>query len=154
MRLSNFLRSGLVVHGMKASDRTEVLTKIAAFLEEGGFVPSGNGVFEALQAREKVHTTALGEGVAVPHAVVPTLTEILLLVVSAAQPVPFGPPDSDPVDLFFTLLSPPGREAEHIKLLARICRLVRHPGVLEAVRGASSTEELYRAILTLDSQHV
>ena len=91
---------------------------------------------------------------AVPHAVVPTLSDILLLVVSASRPVPFGPPDTDPVDLFFTLLSPPGREAEHIKLLARICRLVRHPGFLEGLRSAPGPEELYRALLRIDAQHV
>jgi PTS system nitrogen regulatory IIA component len=154
MRLSNFLRADLVVHGLDASDKNEVLRKISAFLQEGGFVPSGDGVYEALRAREEAHTTALGEGVAVPHAVVPTLPEILLLVVSTTEPIPFGPPDTDLVDLLFTLLSPPGREAEHIKLLARICRLVRHPGFLEALRAAPGPAELFDAILAVDSQHV
>jgi mannitol/fructose-specific phosphotransferase system IIA component (Ntr-type) len=154
MRLSHFLRAGLVVHGLDASDRNEALRKISAFLEEGGFVPSGGGVFEALRAREEVHTTALGEGVAVPHAVIPTLQEILLVVATAREPLLFGPPETSPVDLLFTLLSPPGREAEHIKLLARICRLVRHPGFLEELRAAPGPGELYEAILAVDSQHV
>jgi mannitol/fructose-specific phosphotransferase system IIA component (Ntr-type) len=154
MRLSHFLRAGLVVYGLDASDRNEALRKISAFLEEGGLVPSDGGVFEALRAREEVHTTALGEGVAVPHAVIPTLGEILLVVATAREPLLFGPPDAGPVDLLFTLLSPPGREAEHIKLLARICRLVRHPGFLEELRAAPGPEELFEAILAVDSQHV
>ena len=123
-------------------------------VEDRGVVPSGNGVFEALRDREDVHTTALGDGVAVPHAVIPTLQDILLVVATAAQAVPFGPPETDPVDVLFTLLSPPGREAEHIKLLARICRLVRHPGLLESMRAAPGPEALYEAILAVDSQHV
>ena len=154
MRLSHFLRAGLVIHGLDASDRNEALRKISAFLEEGGFVPSHGGVFEALRAREEVHTTTLGEGVAVPHAVIPTLEEILLVVATAREPLLFGPPDASPVDLLFTLLSPPGREAEHIKLLARICRLVRHPGSLEELRAAPGPQELFEAILAVDSQHV
>jgi len=154
MRLSTYLRADLVVHGLLASNTTDALSKISVFLEEGGFVPSGAEVFQALNAREETHTTALGEGVAVPHAVVPTLQEMLLLVATAADPIPFGPPDSDPVDLLFTLLSPPGREAEHIRLLARICRLVRHPGFMDGLRAASSAEQLYEVLLAEDSQHV
>jgi PTS system nitrogen regulatory IIA component len=154
MRLSNYLRADLVVHGLKASNTTEALEKICLHLQEGGFVPSDDSVFRALKAREDTHSTALGEGVAVPHAVVPTLEDMLLLVATASEPIPFGLPDTDPVDLLFTLLSPPGREAEHIRLLARICRLVRHPGFLEALRSAEGAGELYDAILSQDSRHV
>jgi len=154
MRLSNYLRGNLVVHGLTASDTTEALRKISDYLEKDDLVSSGSGIFESLNAREQVHTTALGEGVAVPHAVVPTLPEMILLVATAAEPIPFGPPDADPVDLFFVLLSPSGGEAEHIKLLARICRLVRHPGFLDQLRTAASAEELYEVILAEDSRHV
>jgi mannitol/fructose-specific phosphotransferase system IIA component (Ntr-type) len=58
------------------------------------------------------------------------------------------------VDLFFVLLSPPGREGEHIKLLARICRLAQHPEGLDEVRGATDGKALLEAILRLDSRHV
>jgi mannitol/fructose-specific phosphotransferase system IIA component (Ntr-type) len=154
MRLSNYLRADLVVHGLTASNTTEALKKISAHLKEGGFVPSEDTVFQALKAREEIHSTALGEGVAVPHAVVPTLSDMLLLVATAAEPIPFGPPETELVDLFFTLLSPPGREAEHIRLLARICRLVRHPGFLEELRSADGSGAFYEAILAQDAQHV
>jgi mannitol/fructose-specific phosphotransferase system IIA component (Ntr-type) len=154
MRLSTYLRPELVIGGLEASNRDEALRKIGSFLEEGGFVPSGDEVFQGLRAREESHTTALGEGVAVPHAVVPALEDVLLLVATTAEPLTFGPPESDPVDLLFTLISPPGREAEHIKLLARICRIVRHPGFLESLRNAAGGSDLHDAILAVDSQHV
>lgn len=154
MRLSNYLRADLVVHGLTASTTTEALKKISTHLRTGGFIPSEDAVFQALKAREEAHSTALGEGVAVPHAVVPTLSDMVLLVATAAEPIPFGPPETEPVDLLFTLLSPRGREAEHIRLLARICRLVRHPGFLEGLRSAQGPEELYEVILAEDSHHV
>ena len=154
MRLSNYLRADLVIHGLTASNATEALKKISTHLQKGGFIPSEGTVFQALKAREETHSTALGEGVAVPHAVVPTLPDMLLLVAAAAEPIPFGPPETEAVDLLFTLLSPPGREAEHIRILARICRLVRHPGFLEGLRSAGDAGELYEAILAEDSQHV
>jgi len=154
MRLSNYLRAELVVHGLAASTTTEALKKITTHLRTGGFIPPDDTVFQALKAREEAHSTALGEGVAVPHAVVPTLPDMVLLVATAAEPIPFGSPETEPVDLLFTLLSPPGREAEHIRLLARICRLARHPGFLEGLRSARGAEELYEVILAEDSQHV
>jgi len=154
MRLSHYLSAELVVHGLEASDTSDALRKISALFHEGAPTSSGDEIFLALKAREEAHTTTLEEGVAVPHAVLPTLSDIFLLVAIASAPIPFGPPETDPVDLFFVLLSPPGRAAEHIKLLARICRLVRHPGFLDELRAAPDGPELFQAIQRVDSQHV
>ena len=154
MRLSHHLREDLVVHGLGAPDTANALNAFGALFEGAGLVSSGEEVARALQMREEAHTTCLGEGVAVPHATIPELEEIVLLVVATSEPVSFGPPEADPVDLFFVLLSPSGKEGSHIKLLARICRLVRHPGVLGTLRGASGSNELFRALLHVDSEHV
>jgi PTS system nitrogen regulatory IIA component len=154
MRLREYIHDDLIVHGLKASERDEVLEAFSTHLQEQGFVPSGPEVFEALTAREDAHTTALGEGIAVPHATVSGLERVLILVATTEDPIPFGPQDTQPVDLFFLLLSPPGREGEHIKLLARICRLARHPGVVETLRNASDRGAFGAAVLRVDSEHV
>ena len=154
MRLSEYLREDLVLHGLKASDRSQALRAFAEFLADRGFVSSGEEVFHGLSAREESHTTALGDGVALPHAVLPEIQERVFLVASALEPIPYGPEEADSVDIFFVLLSPPGREGEHIKLLARICRLVRQPGFLEAMRESTGEAELYRAVLSEDARHV
>ena len=154
MRLSDHLRDDLVVHGLQASNASEVLEAFGALFEKAGLVQSGEEVARALRTREEAHTTCLGEGVAVPHATIPRLEEMVLLVVSTSRPIRFGPPDSQPVDLFFVLLSPAGKEGSHIKLLARICRLVRHPGTLEELQSASGGDGLLQALLRVDSQHV
>ena len=154
MRLSEYLREDLMLHGLKAGDRSQALRAFAEFLADGGFVSSGEEVFQSLSAREESHTTALGDGVALPHAVLPKIQERVFLVASASKPLPYGPEAGDLVDIFFILLSPPGREGEHIKLLARICRLVRQPGFLEAMRAAPDAAELYRTVLDEDARHV
>jgi mannitol/fructose-specific phosphotransferase system IIA component (Ntr-type) len=154
MRLSNYLREDLVLHRLEAQDAVGALEAFGLLFENGGHVPSQAEVVQALKAREESHTTCLGRGVAVPHATLPGIPEPLLLVASADPPVPFGPPESDPVDLFFVLLSPPGREGEHIKLLARICRLAQHTDDLDEVRGATDKRSLLDTILRLDSEHV
>lgn len=143
-----------MVAGVEASGTREALEAFGRLLETNGVVPSGLDATSALMAREEVHTTVLGEGVAVPHATLEGLTDVILMVAAADPPVPFGPPETDPVDLFFLLLSPPGSEGTHIKLLARICRLARHRGVLEDLRSADSDLALREAILRVDAQHV
>lgn len=154
MRLSEYLREDLILHRLEAKDATEALEAFGALFGEGGHVSEGGVASDALKAREESHTTCLGRGVAVPHATVPGLENPLLLVATAEPPLAFGPPESDPVDLFFVLLSPPGREGEHIKLLARICRLAQHPDDLNEVRNAQDGAALMDAVLQLDARHV
>jgi PTS system nitrogen regulatory IIA component len=154
MRLTDYLREDLILHHLRASDLSGALAAFGRLFEAGGYVPSGSEVARSLGAREESHTTCLGKGIAVPHATLPGLTNPLLLVATAETPVPFGPPEADPVGLFFVLLSPPGSEGEHIKLLARICRLAQHQEDLEEIHAATDAGSLLSAVVRLDSSHV
>jgi nitrogen PTS system EIIA component len=151
MRLSDYLHEGLVIHDLEASDAGEVLEAIGRRFEENGHLPSRIQAVEALRAREEVHTTVLGEGVAVPHAGVPGLEKTLLLVARSSRQVPFGRKEEETANLFFVMLSPPGSEGEHLRLLARVCKLLRHKGFLEDVRSAPDALELFRRILAADA---
>lgn len=127
---------------------------LASHLASLDVVPGDADVAGALLERERAHTTSMGQGMALPHASIPGLDEPILAVAVAPEPVPFGTPDSDPVRVFFVLLSPPGREREHIKLLARICRLARHPDFVESLHSAGTREEVVEIIERVDEQHV
>jgi mannitol/fructose-specific phosphotransferase system IIA component (Ntr-type) len=151
MRLSDYLHEGLVIHDLEASDVGEVLEAIGLRFEDNGCLPSRNQAVEALRAREEVHTTVLGKGVAVPHATVPDLEKTVLLVARSLRPVPFGIQEGETANLFFVMLSPPGSEGEHLRLLARVCKLLRHPGFLDDVREAPNAQELLRRILSADA---
>lgn len=154
MRLDRYLRSDLVLPDLEARDAEDVIRRISRHLEEQGAVESGETVERKLLAREETHSTALGHGMALPHATVEGLEEPVLMVALATEPVPFGPPDTDPVRVFFVLLSPPGHEGEHIKLLARICRLVRHPGFVDELQAAEDGRAAVDIIERVDEQHV
>lgn len=154
MRLRDFLRDDLVMFGFEATTMEGALDAFEEHMEAKGLVHPSAGVSAALLTREEAHTTVLGDGVAVPHATISSLDRMLLLVGVAATALPFGPPEADPVDIFFVLLSPRGKEGAHIKLLARICRLVRHPGFLEELRLASGRDQLLETLLRVDSEHV
>jgi PTS system nitrogen regulatory IIA component len=154
MRLSNYLREDLILHNLDAQDGPGALRVLGDLFQEGGYVTSEEEPFRALMAREESHTTCLGHRIAVPHATIPELAEPLLLVATTKDPIPFGPPETEPVEIFFVLLSPPGRQGDHIKLLARICRLAQHPEDLEDLRQATDTGSLFQALLQMDSRHV
>lgn len=154
MRLNRYLRPDLVLPGLAARDADDVIAQISRHLEAHGAVDSADAVEAALLAREGAHSTAMGHGMALPHATIEGLEEPVLMVALAEEPIDYGTPDDDPVDVFFVLLSPPGHEGEHIKLLARICRLIRHPGFVDELQSAADGEEAVEVIKRVDGQHV
>jgi len=154
MRLNQYLRADLVLPNLEADDLQGVVEVLADHLTRAGVVSERDGVATALARREAAHTTAMGHGMALPHATIPGLDGPVLLVALAPEAVQFGPPDTDPVRIFFVLLSPPGREGEHIKLLARICRLIRHPGFVDELVAADDGEAAVAVIRRADELHV
>jgi mannitol/fructose-specific phosphotransferase system IIA component (Ntr-type) len=154
MKLSRYVRPEFVLTDLAGAGLDDVLHRVATHLGRSGAVPEGADVETALRVRELAHTTAMGHGMALPHATIDGLAEPVLGVAIAPAPIAFGPPDTEPVDVFFVLLSPPGRESDHIKLLARICRLVRHPGFMDALREAETAADAVAVIERVDHQHV
>lgn len=152
MRLSGFLRPDFVVSRLEARDVDGVVRELSARAGSAGVAPE-DVVAEKLLEREKQHSTVMGSGLAIPHATVPGLDEPVIGVALAREPIVFGPEDADPVRAFVVLLSPPGREREHVKLLARICRLMRHEGFLDQLEDADDDEGIIHVIEAIDAQH-
>jgi len=154
MRLTRYLDPDLIFTGVDGTDADAVLRDFSTRLAEHRSDISGDELEAALVEREKVHTTTLGRGVAIPHATITGPEEPVLMVARTEDEIQFGPPETDPVLVFFVLVSPPGREREHIKLLARICRLVRVPGFMEELREAPGAREMLEVIERTDEEHV
>src|SRR5262245_2621282 len=94
----------------------------------------GRDILEALLQRERVGSTAVGRGIAIPHGRLAGLERILSLFARLEQPVDFEAPDEEPVDLIFVLLAPEHAGADHLKALARVSRLLREPQTIERLR--------------------
>lgn len=154
MRLSDYLRPDLVLTDLAAPDMPSTIQIIAHRLAEAGAGGSEDEARKRLRAREEAHTTVMGHGLAIPHTTLPGLTDPILLLAVAPEPVPFGPPESEPVQVFFTILSPPHRQGEHIKLLARICRLTRHDDFVDDLVASSTKDEALAVIRRVDEEHV
>lgn len=154
MRLHRYLRPDLILTELEGESVAAVIESLSAHL--GGHLDGvdRDEIERGLLEREESHTTSMGQGVAIPHATIEGMEAPVLMVARAREPVQFGPGDTDPVWIFFVLLSPPNREREHIKLLARICRFVRHPGFLDELRAAGDASELMAAVERADEKHV
>lgn len=153
MRLSEYLNPAYVLPRLAARTVRGVVDELAAGAEAAGVGPA-DVIGAKLLEREEAHPTVMGGGLAIPHATVPGMAGPVIGVALAGDPVVFGTSDLDPVRVFFVLLSPPGHEREHVKLLARICRLVRHEGFIDELEQAEDAAGVIEIIRAVDEQHV
>ncbi|HUG41429.1 MAG TPA: PTS sugar transporter subunit IIA [Longimicrobiales bacterium] len=154
MRLSDYLEPDLVLLDLRTEGVEDTLEAVVERLRQAGSVVDPAAVVRALAERESSHSTSLGNGVALPHATVSGMDRPVVVVAVAPAGVPFGRDAEEPVRLFFVLLSPLTEAGTHIKLLARIVRLVRRPGFVAALLEAGSGEALVNAVERLDALHV
>jgi PTS system nitrogen regulatory IIA component len=129
-----------------------VVAELSACAAAAGVGPEAL-ISEKLLERERSHPTTMGSGLAIPHATVPGLAAPVIGVALSPEPIPFGGAGAESARLFFVLLSPPGYEREHVKLLARICRLVRHQGIIEELERATDAPHVIEIIEAVDAQH-
>jgi nitrogen PTS system EIIA component len=104
-------------------------------------------IFDTILERERLGTTGIGGGTAVPHGRLANLARTVGLFARLERPIPFEAVDDQPVDLVFLLLTPDSAGADHLRALARVSRLLRDRAMCEKLRGTESADALY-ALLT------
>lgn len=122
-------------------------------LAERGVLDDESPVLEALLQREAAQSTGIGGGVAIPHAVYPALESTVIELALSREGIEFLALDEQPVHTLFLLLSPPASSGVHIKLLARIARLMRQPDILPELLSATTADEVIDKIRQFDEQH-
>jgi nitrogen PTS system EIIA component len=151
MELGDILAPDGIVQRLKAETKKQALEGLSAKAEK----PTGIGaveIYNALLQRERLGSTGLGKGIAIPHVKFKNLKSILCLFARLEQPIEFESPDGEPVDLIFLLLAPEHASCDHLKALARISRLVREPVLLERLRNAPDAAAL-NVLLTARASH-
>lgn len=126
-------------------DKADLLAVLADYgADQAGITASL--ILERVFEREALGSTGFGGGAAIPHARIPGLARITIVIAHLAKPVDYGALDGEPVDIAVLLLSPADAGADHLKALARISRALRDPAVLAAVRVASDATAVLRAV--------
>lgn len=146
MTLEGIIDKDTVLASVKAQNKKQLLLELAQALSAGVSLDH-RLIFETLLKREKLGSTGIGQGIAIPHGKLANLERVRGLFARLATPLDFEAVDGQPVDLVFVLLAPEHAGADHLKSLAKISRLLRDPAVVAKLRGTESADSLY-AILT------
>lgn len=131
---------GVVAH-LRASSKKQVLNELAKRASETTGLHCRE-IFDVLLERERLGSTGIGNGVAIPHGRLPGLQRITGVLGTLEKPVDFDAVDDQPVDLVFVLLAPASAGADHLKALARISRLLRNLGTCSKLRAAETDDAL------------
>jgi PTS system nitrogen regulatory IIA component len=146
MQIADLLSPEGVLPSIKPKDKKHLLQLLAERASQLAHVPDRR-VLETLIERERLGTTGVGQGIAIPHGRLSDIKKIMGVFARLESPIEYEAVDNQPVDLVFMLLAPEGAGADHLKALARVSRLLRNQTSCEKLRGATSSEALY-AILT------
>ncbi|MBG1232950.1 PTS IIA-like nitrogen regulatory protein PtsN [Aestuariivirga litoralis] len=146
MKIGDFIDSRAVIPLLKATTKKQALQDIAQQLAAIIAIDQ-RVIFETLLTREKLGSTGLGQGIAIPHGRLPGLTQVTGLFAKLEKPIDYDAVDGKPVDLIFALLSPDHAGADHLTALAKISRVMRAPAAVSKLRATNTTEGLY-AVLT------
>jgi PTS system nitrogen regulatory IIA component len=149
MPLSDLVAPNAIIPALKVNGKKQVLQELAA---RAATLTGQNerAIFEILLQRERLGSTGVGNGIAIPHGKLPKLPKLFGLFARLDRPVDFEALDNEPVDLVFLLLAPEGAGADHLKALARVARLLRDPDTVHKLRQSRDAEAIY-AVLAMPS---
>lgn len=146
LEIADLVTPRSVIAQLRAPTKRQVLQELA---RRAGTVTgtADRRIYDALAERERLGTTGIGNGVAIPHCRLGDLTRLCGFFARLERPIPYDAIDGEPVDLLFLLLAPADAGAEHLKALALVSRLLRDRAMCEKLRGANNADALY-ALLT------
>ncbi len=151
MKLSDILKKDGIIDEMKSEDKKSVLAEFAAIASRVSTKLSQEQVLEILWSREQLGSTAVGNGVAIPHGKVPGLDNIIALFGRSKSGIDFQSHDNKPTHLFFVLLAPETAIGNHLQALARLSRLLKDTKTRERLINCPSPE-LFDILIAEDSK--
>ena len=152
MEIADLVSVDGVVADLKVSSKKQALQELSQLAA----VLTGlheRAIFDTLLERERLGTTGVGVGIAIPHGKLPELDRLHGLFARLAQPIDFEAIDEQPVDLIFLLLAPESAGADHLKALARVSRLLRDNTVCDKLRGPDTAEAIYALLTETTNSH-
>jgi len=152
MDLSDLISLEGINPSLKAKSKKHVLQQLSSEAAQITGVPERD-IFDVLLQRERLGSTGVGQGIAIPHGKLNGLDKMIGLFAHLEQPINFEAVDSEPVDLVFLLLAPESAGADHLKALARISRFLRMPLAVENLRSASTDEMVYAVLTESEKEH-
>lgn len=150
MLLTQLLTPDRISVPLKATTKAGVLRELSELLvrQSGGTIED---VLRAVEDRERVLSTGVGLGIAIPHGRSPSMPDLAAVAGKSAQPIEFDALDGKPVQIFFLLVGPERCAGQHVKALSRIARLSRSDGFRQRLLAAATGPEFYQAVVDAES---
>jgi len=142
LHLSDLIAEDAILPGLRSHSKKQVLQD----LSERAALLTGleaREIFETVLARERLGSTGIGNGIAIPHGKLAALPRIRGVFGRLIKPVDFEALDDQPVDLVFLLIAPEGAGADHLKALSKIARMLRHPQIVRELRASREAAALH-----------
>ena len=146
MDLSDLISPASIVPALKAQSKKQVLQELCARAARRTGL-SEREIFDTILQREKLGSTGVGHGVAIPHGKLHTVDTITGEFARLSKPVDFDALDDQPVDLVFLLLAPESAGADHLKALARIARVLRDQSIAQKIRASNDADAVYALLV-------
>lgn len=152
MDLSDLIEVSAIMPTLKANSKKQLLQLLAERGSEITGIPERE-IFETILQRERLGSTGVGNGIAIPHGKLPGVCNITGVFARLEAPVDFESLDDQPVDLVFLLVAPEGAGADHLKALSRIARVLRDPDIVAKIRGTKDATAIHTFLASTPASH-
>ena len=153
MKIVDFIREELILPDLHSKAKLDLLDELASHLSDHNNGVSKDSLVKVLVDRERLASTAIGEGVAIPHGKLDAVGKLIACVGRAREGVDFDSMDGRPTYLFFVLVAPENSTGVHLKALARISRLFKDPEFRSRLLAAESAHDMFEVIADEDAKY-
>jgi PTS system nitrogen regulatory IIA component len=153
MKITDILGENLIVASLAGRNKAEIIEELAGVVAETHAEIDRDRLIQALEDRERLNSTALGEGVAIPHGKLPGLKHVVAAFGRSLPGVDFQSLDGKPTHLFFLLVAPEDSAGAHLKALARISRLLKDDGFRSRLMQAGNAHDVFETIRAEDERY-
>jgi PTS system nitrogen regulatory IIA component len=151
MKITTFLKREFIIEELQAATKEAVLAELAAVLMPAGSTDDQDNMVRVLMDRERLGSTGIGDGIAIPHGKIGGLDDLRIAIGRSHQGVDFNALDGKPAHLFFLLMAPENSAGQHLKVLARIARLLKDNVLRKNLMEAKSAAELFNLLVEQDN---
>jgi len=152
MKITELLKKEFILEQLKAKSKQEVLAELAGVFVKGKIKFDSGAMLRVLMEREKLGSTGIGDGVAIPHGKLAGLDEILVAFGRSREGIAFEALDGKPVHLFFLLMAPENSAGQHLKALAKISRMLKDREFRKKLLETQMHDDLVRVITEKDDE--
>jgi PTS system nitrogen regulatory IIA component len=146
MKITDILDEASIIQDLRSTSKKGVLEELSDVLVEGGKLPDRDKVVEVLLDREKLGSTGIGDGIAIPHGKMKGIEDLVISFGRSTKGINFESIDNKPTHLFFLLVAPENSAGIHLKALARISRLLKDPSFRSRLMEAKDRRDLFAII--------